>query len=374
MRLLARLSFLDRRIRWGILGIALLVGLNLLALVLDALYGGGASGRPSSSYATAGQGTAAWARLLERFDHPVIRLREPPSQADIMPDSTLIVLGPTDVSEADVQALRDFVDNGGRLVIGGRGEQPWLEGLVESAPRWSPEGQTTVGAVPGASEVEGIGTVNAAGIGSWEDDGDAEPLLGEDEPIASAVDAGTGRIVFLADPSLVDNDHLSSADNAAFALAIVGEGDEPVAFAEIFHGYGERSGVGAIPSRVKWVFAGLALGGLLWILARIRRLGPPEQSVRRQPPARLAYVEAVASGMARSKQRAEALEPLRERAVEIMERRGLVSDRGGDSLLVAARESGLDDEQSRALIAGPSDDHEVLLAGAAFARLSKGDR
>ena len=375
MRALASLRSLDRRLQWTIFAVAVLVGLNLLALLLEALYGGGAGGRPSSSYATVEQGTAAWARLLERFDHPVERLREAPSEADVSAGSTLVVLGPTQVTGADVRALRDFVDDGGRLVIGGRGAQPWLVELVESPPVWTSEGETTVAPLADAAEVEGISTVSTSGFGSWAEEGDAEPLLGgEDSVVAAAMSSGAGRVIFVADPSVVDNDHLARDDNAAFALALAGEDDRPVAFAETFHGYGERSGWGLLPTRAKWVFGGLTLGGLLWILARGRRLGPPEQTVRRQPPARLAYVEAVATGMARSKQRGEALEPLRERAVAIMERRGLVSDRGVESLMAAARAGGLDEEQARALIQGPTDDDDVLHVGTAFARLSKGDR
>ncbi|MDQ3954524.1 MAG: DUF4350 domain-containing protein [Actinomycetota bacterium] len=374
MRALARLRSLDRRVQWAIFGVAVLVGLNLLALLLEALYGGEARGRPSSSYATVKQGTAAWARLLERFDHPVERLREPPSEADVSAGSTLVVLGPNQVADADVRSLRDFVDDGGRLVIGGRGAQPWLAELVDSPPVWTAEGETTAGPLADAAEVEGISTVSTSGFGSWAEEGDAEPLLGGDLVVAAVMNSGAGRIIFVADPSLVDNDHLARVDNAAFALAVAGEDDGPVVFAETFHGYGERSGWGLLPTRAKWVFGGLTLGGLLWILARSRRLGPPEQTIPRRPPARLAYVEAVASGMARSKQRGEALEPLYERAVAIMERRGLVSDRGVDSLLAAARASGLDEEQARALIQGPTDDDDVLNVGTAFARLSKGER
>lgn len=375
VRALARLRSLDRRVQWTIFGVALLVGMNLLALLLEALYGGGAGGRPSSSYATVEQGTAAWARLLERFDHPVDRLREAPSEADLSAGSTLVVLGPTQVTDADVRSLRDFVEGGGRLVVGGRGAQPWLGGLVDSPPVWTSEGDTTASPLTDAAEVEGISTVGASGFGSWEEEGDAQPLLGSDDSVVAAtLSSGAGRIIFVADPSIVDNDHLARDDNAALALALAGEDERPVAFAETFHGYGERSGWGLLPTRAKWVLGGLTLGGLLWILARARRLGPPEQTVRRQPPARLAYVEAVATGMARSKQRGEALEPLRERAVAIMERRGLISDRGGESLMAAARASGLNEKQARALIEGPSDEDDVLHVGTAFARLSKGNR
>jgi hypothetical protein len=67
-----------------------------------------------------------------------------------------------------------------------------------------------------------------------------------------------------------------------------------VVFAESLHGYGPSRGLAAIPNRWRLAFAGLALAGLLWVLARARRLGPPERTTAAPPPPRGAYVEALA--------------------------------------------------------------------------------
>ena len=61
----------------------------------------GAGGPTSSSFATAPDGAAAYAELLDRFDRPVIRLREPPSEADLAPASTLVLLDAEGLTQDD---------------------------------------------------------------------------------------------------------------------------------------------------------------------------------------------------------------------------------------------------------------------------------
>jgi hypothetical protein len=71
-------------------------------------------------------------------------------------------------------------------------------------------------------------------------------------------------------------------------------------FAESVHGFGQSRGLAALPSRWRLAFAGLVLAGLVWILARGRRLGPAEPAEASTPPPRGAYIEALARLLRRS--------------------------------------------------------------------------
>jgi hypothetical protein len=138
--------------------------------------------------------------------------------------------------------------------------------------------------------------VSSAGEGEWTDPGGARTLLqtGSGGALLLERRIGRGELYLLADASPLQNRLLAATDNAQLALNLAGPGRRPVVFAESLHGYGPSRGLAAIPDRWRLAFAGLALAGLLWVLARARRLGPPERQLDSPPPPRGAYVEALA--------------------------------------------------------------------------------
>ncbi|HZI38005.1 MAG TPA: DUF4350 domain-containing protein, partial [Acidimicrobiia bacterium] len=213
--------------------------------------------------------------------------------------------------------------------------------------------------------------------GSWEVAGQLRPILagqdGGDDVIALAGGSGSGRVVALADPSPVQNGFLAADDNAALALGLVGPPTRLVLFAEGAHGYGDSEGLSALPRRWRLALAGLGLAAGIWLYARSRRLGPPEEEARALPPPRWAYVDAVAGTLARTRRPGEAAEPVRRHARELIARRaGLPPDAGPDDLYQAAIRLGLPpDEASAALGApGPTEEASVLAAGRVLARLT----
>src|SRR5439155_27082798 len=153
-------------------------------------------------------------------------------------------------------------------------------------------------------EVAGVGAVRAAQLGSWREAGQFEPILaGEGERVlAVAGDVDAGRVVALADPSPVQNGLLAADDDAALALGLAGGRGRAVLLAGGPAGYGQAGGLAALPRRWRLALAGLGLAAAVWLLARSRRLGPPEDEARALPPPRWAYVEAVAATLARTRQ------------------------------------------------------------------------
>ncbi|HEX2045104.1 MAG TPA: DUF4350 domain-containing protein [Gaiellaceae bacterium] len=342
---------------------------NVVALAVDRVTGA-PSGPPSSSYATSTEGLAAYAELLEQAGHPVSRLREPPAEADLGRRSVVVLLDPASAADEDVAALRRFVETGGTVVAGGAAPGAWLRSLLDDPPRWSAAAPARVRPLAPAPELAGVGSVEAAGGGSWRGTGEALPVLGDGAAsLAAVATPGGGRIVLLADASPLQNRLLDEADNAAFGLALAAPADRPVVFVESVHGYEAATGLAAVPTRWRWALGGLVAAALLFMLARGRRLGPPEPPTRPLPPPRRDYVESLAATLAKTKRPAEATAPLRGLVRRRLERAS--AGRAAD-LEAIARRLGLRDDEIRAVLAPAEGGTDIMALGRALARLEGG--
>ena len=352
MKARARWRGLPPWARWVTGIVVIVVLLNVGLSLLRSMYAG-PEGRPSSAYATAPNGIAAFAELLAVNDHPVLPLRGP--LAENLPDGgTLMVLEPETMSAADVSALDAWLANGGHLVIGGNSAL-WVDKMFERAPKWSPAGILDGSPLAPVPETAGISHVAGEGFGSWEDTGAALPVVGLTSEAARTLVAvatpGTGRAVLLADPSILHNRFLARADNAAFGLNLAGPAGSEVYFAEGVHGYGNETGLAAIPTRWKVALGGLALAALVWMIAAGRRLGPPQPEGRDLPPPRRAYVDALTTTLARTKRGNEVVAPLRAAArAKIARRTGLANDASDAAVEGAARGLGLTDDEIAAVL------------------------
>jgi hypothetical protein len=352
----------------------------VLAALSSFLPGGGGQGggSPSSSYSNRPDGTAAWAELLSRFGYHVDRLRGDLDSSALDPAATVVVLDAPGLTGAEARDLGRFVHSGGRLVAGGAGAGDWLESVVDHPPTLTGKGTRAAGPVGAAApEVDGVTSIRTAQLGSWSDPGGLEPILAGDsgQVVALAGDSGRGRVVALADPSPVQNALLAVDDDAALGLGLAGAPGRTVLFAEGAHGYGRGVGLAALPRRWRLALAGLGLAAATWLVARSRRLGPPEDEARPLPPPRWAYIDAVAGTLVRTRRPFEAVEPVRHRARELIARRAaLPPDAGPDDLYRAGVRLGLSPEEATAAVGGgPTDESGVLAAGRALARLTGGE-
>lgn len=288
------------------------VGVVLLFVVLglaSEAFTPAPQGPAGSSYATTPAGVAAWAELLTRSGREVVQLRAPLDQAGLPPTATLVVLGATSLSPAAGRGLARFVRAGGRLVIGGGDPSATLPALLAKAPGWTASGPPVVHPVARAPEVAGVDTVLTGGAGAWTSGPGTPVLAGSGNAVLTVLGLGRGRIDLLADATPLENRLLASADNAQLALNLAGPAGTPVLFAEALHGFGEATGLAAIPTRWWLTFAGLCLAWAAWALARGRRIGPAEAPEPDPVPPRSAYVDALARTMVRRRDR-QALEQL----------------------------------------------------------------
>jgi Domain of unknown function (DUF4350) len=360
----------SRAARAGLAIVALVVAINVVGAAIDALTPS-PSGPASSSFATRSEGLAAWAELARGAGVPVRALRDPPSRTSLAGGGTVAVMDAGELTDAEARALRAFAERGGRVIAGG---QPglWTRRLLstKSPPAWKGDGPKTARTLAAAPESAGVRSVRTSGDGRWPKPGGAQRVLAGDEGTLLLLEpTGRGRIALLADTSPLQNGLLGEADNAAFALALSGRG--PLTFVESVHGYGPATGLAALPARFGWALIGLALAALVLMVARGRRLGPPEPERRDLPPPRRAYVDALAATMARGKAREEAAAPVREEARRRLARRaGLGPDADVEAWRAAALGAGLAEAEARALTGRAEDDETVVATGRALAALA----
>jgi len=283
-------------------GLAAATAIFCAAIVIIDRLAPAPAGPRSSSYATAPAGLAAYADLLRRAGHPVLRRQRPVAEERVAPGSTLVVLDARAVAPDEARAIGAFVRGGGRLIAGGTRAAPWLDRALgtEELTRVPTPGGAARPLAP-VPEIAGVSEVRTADGGAWASLGPALPVLGRpDEPLAVVVRRGRGRALLLADASPLQNRLLGAADNAALGLAAAGRPARPVVFLETVHGYGSATGLAALPARAKWVLAGLLLAGLALVWSRARRLGPPEEEELPLPPPRADYVDALAGALLRT--------------------------------------------------------------------------
>jgi hypothetical protein len=280
---------------WPVILAGVLATLLAVTLLSEA-FGREPTGPVSSSYATNADGLAAWAQLLRRNGRTVVQLRASLQIARLDPRGTVIVLDPSALLHSEGERLLAFVRAGGRLVIGGREPQETLPALLASVPKWDPAGEVRLHpAEPSAASVAGVGEVASAGEGEWrKSHGYMTPLRGAygDGPLLERR-MGKGTLALVADASPLQNRLLAADDNAQFALDMSGLGRRPVVFVESVHGYGPSRGLAAVPTRWWVAFACLLLAGLLWSIARGRRLGVAEPADEQIQPGRADYVYAM---------------------------------------------------------------------------------
>jgi len=309
---------------WAAAALAVVLAFFALGLIADA-FAPAPEGPAGSSYATSPAGAAAWAELLARAGHPVVALRRPLDDAALPPGSTVVVLGADSLSSAAGRNLDRFLSAGGRLVIGGGNPPATLPAVLPESPGWTNSGSIVVKRVAAVPVLAGVDTVRTAGDGAWTSGPGTVALSGARGPELLAVNVGRGQIDLLADATPVENARLASADNAQLALNLAGPRGAPVIFAEALHGYGEATGLAAIPARWWVVFALLCLAWAAWALARGRRIGPAGEPVPEPVPPRSAYVEALAGAIVRGRDRSAQADLVR----EVAERReAYLSTRG----------------------------------------------
>lgn len=385
----ARLWATSRPLRVAAAVVATLVAIPIAVTVLDRAVTGPneVHGPDSSSYSTDDTGLSAFAELLSRYDHRVTRVQGGNSFATTPRGATLVVLDAPDLTNAQATALGRWVHDGGALVTGGV-DPVYLVRFLDRTPTWLPF-------APIDWRVRGVGSareVRSGGFGSFETSsfGPEATLLAtnDDGVLAARLPLGSGTVTVLSDSSPLSNARVAQRDNAAFGLGLVTTNQ--VVFAEnVDVEQPGSTGLDALPARWRFAALGCLVAALVFMWARGRRFGPPEQRVRALHPPRAEHLDAVATMLEQSGDSAGAIAPVQTAVQRSVAARSLLGPVGtvgtvgpvgttGDghvepqdlaTFAAAAAHLGIPADEATAACTPPLSDTDMLAAGRALARV-----
>lgn len=299
--------------RNGILAGAAIVLLFVLAAVLAALSGERRSDemlRRPSTFFTDPSGARALLLVIRKLLPAAEQWRQPLTQLPL-PDtphaaSTLIVASPLlPLSKAEAAHLDRWLSHGGQLILASSdgwpvrqrtanesGDEPTSEQenksnakkpsyLLGHAPalQWSKSRRINTSEVHGASITSG--SLNMRWQQHFSATGESKVLASASNSAVLAVELpiGQGRIVAIADPTVVNNRALRAADNAVWLVTLAATwGNGVVYFDEYHHGFGiKKSAVSLAWAFAKtpwgWCVWQIAAAGLLYVFVYRRRFG-----------------------------------------------------------------------------------------------------
>lgn len=348
--------------------------LNLVLGTVDRTAGGSRSGPTSSAYTTAPTGLAAFEELLRRDGRSVAKIRKPLTETALEANSTMFVMDGF-VSPEEASELSRFVAAGGRLIAAGASVHDWMDEVVPTSAEWSPRAVGDARPVaptdtPVADMAASVSRVTSPGRGSWTSAGSAATVLrGAQSDLLLIATHGRGSIGLMSSASPLWNRHLDEADNAALGLTLAGPG-RPTSFLETVHGYVDGRGIGALPSRARWLTAFLFVALCIWLAVRGRRLGPTELADRELAPARRLYVEALASSLRRSGKRTEGAMGVQHAARQrLLVRSGLPRDASAEAIRHVGPRFGLTGAEVDAILTPARSDDDLLAVGRALSKL-----
>lgn len=360
------------------------------------------------------QSVDAYVALLKEYGHsPKIGSR-PFTAESLNPSSTIVLLDPGSIEEPEADALGNFVNQGGRLVVMGEG--------VEKVAAAMGIGITHVSTAPGSSRLYSAtsGYPETTGIASVEStsgtafapatSGSDDLLINGAQVLAVGMDTGAGRMIFLAALNPLSDELLDHADNAAFGLRVVGPQGRAVIMAgtwyqpppkreptpnrdeapakseddrESFNDTDDQDssysraktgpqGLDSLSSDWQLGVVGLLLAAFVGMWALGRRLGPTEEAQRPLPPPRHRYIRALGHTIARGKKSyvpvGTELQLNARRA--LVRRYGLQGTDPSPELTEAAARAGLTPEEVRSLTEPIVNEFQMTTAGRAYIKIT----
>jgi len=306
-----------RSMKWGLLA-ALLMLVFVVIVGIDAYQKIRRQPGPPSTYNAASAGYKAlflWLREMgvaaNRWESPFTEL---PREADV-----LLMMSPRLGPEPDeLKALETWIRSGGTLVLVSLPWNAFAEhfgfgmkgGFLNQKNQ---DDKETLSFQPGPY-IRGRRTIVSEkhpGIDSKKPQAIAHSRDGFGDLIV-VLEEGKGRVIMVADPSLLSNLHLREGDHARLALDLLlthlGEG--LLLIDEYHHGYGRVTSVAAYVFQSEAFVPLLQVGFLILLLwgAAGRRFGPARPQPRETERSSMEYVQAMAQLFQRVKARRLAFE------------------------------------------------------------------
>jgi hypothetical protein len=319
--------------------LAMLFALLLaFAFVLAVFVAGteGDSGALPSSYSTGNSGTKAAYLLLGQMGYRPQRWTENPrGLAGLPPHATLILADPMPAEDGDVEAVREFLRKGGRVVATGVSfaqfvpEQPIHAGKLHFEWKsYRPHEPSEL--------TRGINEIALAPKFYFDSQKSDAPFLDGDESPVTRFPYGAGEVIWWSTTDPMSNSGIRESDNAQLLLNSVGDaGRGPVLWDEYFHQGGKTVVDSVLESPLRWALLQAALIGALVCLTYSRQFGPARQSVATSRLAPMEFVETLAALYQKSEAAHIAVEIVYEQFRGALQRRFSIRT-GDDAAHVAA--------------------------------------
>jgi hypothetical protein len=270
------------------------VALTIVGDELGAKRSAGADG-----YSVSAIGHNGLVRLLEELDVPVVVSRS--DSGDKARHGLLIIAEPTVTDAASRQRLAKLVDSAPNVLV----VLPKWYGSVERGKTWISDARLLpleeVSPVIEALALKEAATVARAhaSVGWIVDPGVTRPVIREPQLIATGALAAivtdaagnqllgrtereSGTLIVLADPDVLNNFGLRTADNARFVLDLIDQlrHDGPVVIDEAMHGYAQQPSLSRTLFRFPLVLATLQVlvCAVLVVWAAMVRFGPRREA------------------------------------------------------------------------------------------------
>jgi hypothetical protein len=277
------------------IGFALLMALASV-LAIFAARAGGQGGALPSSYSAGNNGTKAAFLLLGQMGYAPQRWTANPRKlADLPPHATLILADPIPSDEGDVEAVRQFLRNGGRVVATGVGfaqfvpRPPIRAGTPHFAWKDYPPHEPS-------ALTRGIHAITLAPKFYFDSEKLDAPFLDGDESPVTRFSYGAGEVIWWSTADPMSNSGIRESDNAQLLLNSVGDPVRgPVLWDEYFHQGGKTVVDSVLASPLRWGLLQAALIGALVCLTYSRQFGPARQSVASSRLAPMEFVETLAA-------------------------------------------------------------------------------
>jgi hypothetical protein len=288
-----RLDAGDRKLLIGA-GV-LLVLLVISGALLSPRRSEGSSAYPSS-YSSNWDGAKGAYLLLQDLGYSVIRWEESPSELEGDPSKDVLILAePLQTpSPEEKQAIREFLDKGGRILAAGAGairllpEAPWFE---EGYPL---DEKTTFRPLLPSPLIRNAGEISMVAPNHWRPNLASQLVVYGNEETAAVITyaVGKGQVIWWGAATPITNAGIRQSGNLALFLNSVGPADGMrVLWDEYFHGaHGSLWGYLA-QTPLLWGAAQFGLVFLAILATHSRRQGPIHIPLRRSRLSPLEFVE-----------------------------------------------------------------------------------
>jgi hypothetical protein len=282
----------DRKLAIGFAAlVALALALSIFVVSTDA----GSGGLPSS-YSAGNDGTKAAFLLLEKMGYSPKRWTENPrGLANLPPNATLILAEPIPAEESDVEAVRQFLRKGGRVVATGAGFARFVSKHTTQVGRPHFQWKSYRPHEP-SDLTRGIDEIVLAPQLRFGSEGAESPFLDGDENPVTRFSYGAGEVIWWSTTEPMSNSGIREKDNAQLLMNSVGAaGRGPVLWDEYFHQGGKTVVDSVLESPLRWGLLQAALIGVLVCFTYSRQFGPVRLSVATPRLAPMEFVETLAA-------------------------------------------------------------------------------